>query len=92
MFNNCYVTRPNALLLMPVQFLCHGLLPNKVTMTHLLKRAEEPVVFTEWKTSVSALLEQKLRPQWNIIQNLERQLWFVLNFGYSVRCLNCEKC
>jgi len=65
MFNNIYVKRPNAFLLMPVQFLCHGLLPNKVTMTHLIKLAEEPVVFTVCKTSEPKKAETETTVKYN---------------------------
>jgi len=41
MFDSFYVTRPNALLLMPMQFLHHGLLPNSHydTLTKACRRA-----------------------------------------------------
>jgi len=65
MFNDFYVTIPNDLLLMPVQFLHHGLLPNKVTMTHLLKLAEEPVAFTVWKTSEPKIAETETTVKYN---------------------------
>jgi hypothetical protein len=64
-FNNLYVTRPNALLVMPVQFLRHDLLPNKVTMTHLLKIAEEPVVSAAWKTSETKRAERETTVKYN---------------------------
>jgi hypothetical protein len=65
MFNNFYVTRPNALLMMPVQFLYHDLLPNKVAMIHLLKIAEEPVVSAAWKTSETKRAETETTVKYN---------------------------
>jgi desulfoferrodoxin (superoxide reductase-like protein) len=40
-------------------------LPNKVTMTHLLKLAEEPVVFTAWKRSEHKRAETETTVKYN---------------------------
>jgi hypothetical protein len=50
---------------MPVQFLRHGLLPNKVAMTHLLKFAEQPVVSIARKTSETKRAETETTVKYN---------------------------